>query len=190
MNQKEWKTLSKLKKENRPKDLFHYRNLAVKLLGWKRGKSLVIHHLRNTEEERNFNDKYYERWGIDFDGKLKYTVLMTTEEHKQLHSTSDETKEKISKSVSIAKTKYTKEEIREHINTCNKAYRETHKEAISQKKKIYYLNNKEEIKAKVKKRRENNPEKHKLANKLWKEKNREYVRQKKREYYARHKKKM
>ena len=97
MNQKEWKKLSIQKREFLPKNFFLYRNLAVKILGWKRGKGLVIHHLRDTEEQRKFNDTYYERWGIDFDGQLKYTKLVTKEEHTQIHKLSEETKAKIVK---------------------------------------------------------------------------------------------
>jgi hypothetical protein len=64
---------------------WHYRAMAEKLLGYKRNSKHVIHHLRNTEEQRNFNDQYYERWGIDFDGKMKYCVLMTLEDHLKIH---------------------------------------------------------------------------------------------------------
>ena len=107
MNQKEYKKYLQGPKENRPKNFFYYRNLAEKILGYKRRAGLTIHHLRNTPEQQYFNDNFYERWGIDFDGKMKYCICITTEEHKKLHALSKETKEKISKSVSIAKTKLT-----------------------------------------------------------------------------------
>lgn len=188
MNQKEWKELSRRKKDDRPADLFYYRNLAAKLLGYKRNSGLVIHHLRETEEQRNFNDKYYERWGIDFDGNLKYTVLLTREEHKELHRTSEETRIKISKATSVAKTKYTKEEIKQHKALANKHYIEKNRDKVKKYKKEYYVKNKEKIKIRAKVRRTSNPEKYRLLNKRWKEKNKEYVNQKKREYYARKKK--
>ena len=188
MNQREWKELSRRKKEDRPSDLFYYRNLAAKLLGYKRNSGFVIHHLRETEEQRSFNDKYYERWGIDFDGKLKYTVLLTQEEHKELHRVSEETRIKISKATSIAKTKYTKEEIKRRKALANRRYIENNKDKVKKYKKEYYIKNKEKIKTQAKSRRILNPEKHRLLNKQWKDKNKEYVKQKKREYYVRKKK--
>ena len=51
MNVKEWKLL-----EKHGNDWF-WRNKAVKYFNLQRGQ--VIHHLRDTEEQRNFNDKYY-----------------------------------------------------------------------------------------------------------------------------------
>ena len=42
---------------------------------------MVIHHLRDTEEQRNFNDTYYERWGFDLNGEMKYAVMITHREH-------------------------------------------------------------------------------------------------------------
>lgn len=190
MNQREWKNLIQKKKGERPDNLFYYRNLAAKILGYKKGMGLVIHHLRETEEQCHFNDANYERWGIDFDNQLKYTVLITIEEHRKIHALSLETKNKISKSVSISKTKFTKEEIKEHKRISNKKYRNTHKKEIQEKQKTYYIKNSEKIKAKVKGYRESNKEKIKQQKKDWKEKNREYVNQKKREYYAKRKKNM
>jgi len=187
MNQKEWKILSKQKKENRPKNLFYYRNLAEKILGYKRNSGLVIHHLRNTEKERNFNDMYYERWGIDFDGKLKYTILITIEEHKLLHSVSKETKEKISKSVSVAKTKYTKEEVKQHKLEADRKSRNKKPEFYKKQKKEYYNKNKQHICEMAKKYRDTHKEYIAQKKKEWKQKNREYVNKKKREYYARKK---
>lgn len=149
MNQKQWKELIKLPKENRGQNFFYYRNLAQKLLGYKRGCGLTIHHLRDTEEQRFFNDQYYERWGIDFDGKMKYCVLITTEEHNKVHHLSEETKEKISKSVSIAKTKYTPEQLKEQKKLQNKKYSDSHKQEKRLYDKKYYEAHKDKIKQRL-----------------------------------------
>ena len=105
MNQKQWKIESrKVSKENK-KEFFYFRNLAVKELGACKG--YVIHHLRDTEEQRTFNDTYYERWGFDFDCVCKYCVLMKVEDHRLYHTLSEETRKKIGDSNRA--TKSTKE---------------------------------------------------------------------------------
>ena len=95
MNQKEWKTLLNGPKEAIPHGIFKFRNLAEKYFGYKRGSGMVIHHLRDTEEQRNFNDMYYERWGFDLDGEMRYAIMITKEEHAQIHRLSKETLEKM-----------------------------------------------------------------------------------------------
>jgi hypothetical protein len=64
--------------------------------------AIVIHHLRDTEEQRKYNDEHYELWGfeIDEDGNEhfeygKYVIFVTKEEHTEIHRCSDETKNKI-----------------------------------------------------------------------------------------------
>ena len=160
MNQKEYKALLQGPKEKRPKDFFKYRNLAEKTLGYKRNSGLTIHHLRNTKEQQDFNDKYYERWGFDFDGKMKYCVCITTEEHKKLHQLSQETKNKISQSVSKSKTKFSKEEQKRKKSILNKKYREEHKEEIKKYKKQYYLSHRDKI---IKNSLKNKKSLHKIA---------------------------
>lgn len=187
MNQKEYKAILQGPKEDRPEGFFYYRNLAEKILGYKRRAGVVIHHLRDTKEQQEFNDKYYERWGIDFDGQMKYCVLVTLEEHKQIHTLSEETRRKISMSVSIAKTKLTDKQRKEHKQKANKDYRDTHKEEISKYKKEYYKNNSEKIKETTKKNRQQNPEKHNESNRQWKIKNREKYLKAKHEQYLRRK---
>lgn len=149
MNQKEWNRLVKSPKEKRGENFFYFRNLAQKILGYRRNTGYTIHHLRDTEEQRIFNDTHYERWGIDFDGQMKYCVLMTTEEHSKLHHTSEETKCKLSKSVSIAKKRYTDEELKEHKREQDKRYVQAHKADKSAYDKAYYERNKERIKERV-----------------------------------------
>lgn len=63
----------------------------------------VIHHLRDTEEQRKYNDEHYELWGfeIDEDGNEhfeygKYVIFVTPDEHRKIHKCSEETRKKIS----------------------------------------------------------------------------------------------
>ena len=61
--------------------------------------AIVIHHLRDTEEQRKYNDEHYELWGHNLDGSFeygKYVIFVTKSEHRLLHKHSDETKKKIS----------------------------------------------------------------------------------------------
>jgi len=64
--------------------LYEFRNKAVKYFNLQKGE--VIHHLRETEEQRNFNDQYYERWGFDFDGNMKYAIKMSNSNHTIYHN--------------------------------------------------------------------------------------------------------
>lgn len=59
----------------------------------------VRHHLRDTEEQRKYNDEHYELWGFEIDegGNEhfeygKYIIFVTPEEHSKLHEDSDETR--------------------------------------------------------------------------------------------------
>jgi len=61
-------------------------------------KATVRHHLRDTEEQRKYNDEHYELWGFEIDenGKEhfvygKYVTFMTEEEHIAIHNQSEET---------------------------------------------------------------------------------------------------
>ena len=65
MNQKEWKISEQYK------DKFKWYNKTRKIQ-----KSLqynqdinakIIHHLRDTEEQRKYNDEHYELWGFEID---------------------------------------------------------------------------------------------------------------------------
>lgn len=64
-------------------------------------KATVRHHLRDTEEQRKYNDEHYELWGfeVDKDGNEhfeygKYIIFITEEEHTAIHNQSEETKAK------------------------------------------------------------------------------------------------
>lgn len=59
----------------------------------------VRHHLMDTPEQREYNDKYYELWGHNLDGTFeygKYMIFVTKEEHSKIHALSDVTRQRIS----------------------------------------------------------------------------------------------
>lgn len=104
MDQKEWK---RLRDSNRSLLDFTYYNNAreiQKSLKYNQDpNAIVIHHLRDTEEQRLYNDTYYERWGFEIDenGNTnfeygKYVLFVTEEWHHNYHSHSEETRKKIS----------------------------------------------------------------------------------------------
>ena len=67
--------------------------------------AIVIHHLRDTEEQRKYNDEHYEYWGHNLDGTFeygKYVIFVTKEEHANIHKRSEETRQKISINTKIA----------------------------------------------------------------------------------------
>ena len=66
----------------------------------------VRHHLRDTEEQRKYNDEHYELWGFEIDENGnehfeygKYVIFVTHEEHTKLHHVSEETRLKLSDSL-------------------------------------------------------------------------------------------
>lgn len=83
MNFKEWKTYIRTN-TNTTSDIWYWRNEAVKYFKLKPGE--VIHHLIDTDEQKEFNNKYYERWGFDLNGEMKYCIKMTKVEHDTYHA--------------------------------------------------------------------------------------------------------
>lgn len=68
--------------------------------------AIIIHHLRDTEEQRKYNDEHYELWGFEIDESGnerfeygRYVIFVTREEHTNIHKVSDETRKKISVSL-------------------------------------------------------------------------------------------
>jgi hypothetical protein len=66
----------------------------------------VIHHLRDTEEQRKYNDEHYEMFGFELDENGnesftygKYVVFWTKEHHNEYHRCSEETRKKRSESL-------------------------------------------------------------------------------------------
>ena len=139
MNQKEWRKARYSIKDGDRNSFFYFRNLASQLLGLKKG--YVIHHLRDSEEARIFNDTYYERWGIDFDGVCRYCILMTEDEHRKYHSFSEETRKKIGESNRITKaTKEYKDKVsgkNSYMYGEKREFTNDQKKRISEKRKLY-----------------------------------------------------
>lgn len=98
MNQREWKRLCKLNKHLL--DFTYYnktRKLQKSLKYNSDPNAVVIHHLRDTEEQRKYNNEHYELWGYNLDGTFeygKYIIFVTKEEHREIHKCSEETCEK------------------------------------------------------------------------------------------------
>lgn len=98
MDQREWKQLCKVNKNL--VNWFYYnktRNIQKSLQYNQDPNAVIIHHLRDTEEQRKHNDEYYELWGHNLDGTFeygKYVIFVTKEEHIEIHCDSDETKQK------------------------------------------------------------------------------------------------
>lgn len=135
MNQKEWKSCKKCngkyiwynKVRKIQRSLQHNQNQEAK----------VIHHLRDTEEQRKYNDEHYELWGfeIDEDGNEhfeygKYIIFVTHEEHSAIHSQSEETRKKISENnAKPALGKHLSDEAKHHLSVINTGKRHS-KETI------------------------------------------------------------
>lgn len=65
-------------------------------------KATIRHHLRDTEEQRKYNDEHYELWGFEIDEDDnehfeygKYMIFVTHEEHNIIHALSEETRKKV-----------------------------------------------------------------------------------------------
>lgn len=110
MNRKEWKELCKIDKS---KAHYWYNKVTKKRIS-KEFESLencdkdakVIHHLRDTEEQRKYNNEHYEMFGFEIDENGnehfeygKYVVFWTKEHHNEYHKCSEETRHKRSESL-------------------------------------------------------------------------------------------
>ncbi len=98
MNQREWKQSGKFLGK------YEWYNKARKLqrsLQFNTDETAtVIHHLRDTEEQRKYNDEHYELWGHNLDGTFeygKYVIFVTEEWHCNYHH-SEETRKRLSES--------------------------------------------------------------------------------------------
>lgn len=96
MNQKEWKYLCHYNK--RLVDFTYYNNtrkIQKSLQCNNDQRANRIHHLRDTEEQRKYNDEHYELWGHNLDGTFeygKYVIFVTEEWHNNYHKDSVETR--------------------------------------------------------------------------------------------------
>lgn len=114
MNQKEWKTSGKFK--GKYKWYNRTRKLQRSLQCNSDPKATIIHHLRDTEEQRKYNDEHYELWGHNLDGTFeygKYVVFWTKEVHYAYHAESEETRKKNSEGVKASITPERRKRMRE-----------------------------------------------------------------------------
>lgn len=110
MNQKEWKQFCKIDKA---KAHYWYNKVTKKRISRDFEQlencdvdAKVIHHLRDTEEQRKYNDEHYELFGFEIDENGnesfnygKYVVFWTKEHHNEYHQCSEETRKKRSDSL-------------------------------------------------------------------------------------------
>lgn len=108
MNRKEWKLL---RKTDSSKAFFWYNKVKKKVKlkefenDYRTDKNAdTIHHLRDTEEQRKYNDEHYEMFGFELDenGNAhfeygKYVVFWTQDHHRQYHCRSEDTRAIIGK---------------------------------------------------------------------------------------------
>lgn len=95
MDMKSWKLCSE---PNKYEWYNKTRNIQKSLQYNNDPSAKIIHHLRNTEEQRKYNNEHYELWGHNLDGSFeygKYVIFVTKEEHTKIHSCSEETRQKI-----------------------------------------------------------------------------------------------
>lgn len=101
MNYNEWQLLKRDDKKLLNWTFYNASHRLMKKFNITNGTNKTeVHHLRDTEEQRLYNDTYYERWGFNEDGTFeygKYVIFVTREEHSKIHTLSDETRKKISK---------------------------------------------------------------------------------------------
>ena len=101
MDIKEWQKACEEGLANKTYD-WKLRRIQKSLQYNKDPNATIRHHLRDTEEQRKYNDEHYELWGFEIDENGnehfeygKYIVFITHEEHTRIHALSEETKKKI-----------------------------------------------------------------------------------------------
>lgn len=99
--------------------------------------AVVIHHLRDTEEQRKYNDEHYELWGHNLDGTFeygKYVVFWTEEDHFKYHHMSEETRRVMSTNTRAARDQeWIENQRQKHLG--KKASEETKKKMSDSHKK-------------------------------------------------------
>lgn len=114
MNQKEWKASGKCKCKYEWYN--KTRKLQRSLCYESDPNASIIHHLRDTEEQRKYNDEHYELWGHNLDGSFeygKYVIFVTKEWHDNYHAQSEETKARNSAAVKASITPERRARMRE-----------------------------------------------------------------------------
>lgn len=105
----------------------------------------VRHHLRDTEEQRKYNDEHYEMWGFNLDGTFeygKYMIFMTEEDHITIHNQSDETKAKRKETLNTP-------EVRKRLSDASKAVwsDETYHKAMCEKARASWTDDRKKKKS-------------------------------------------
>ena len=101
MNYSEWQQLKHCDKKLLNWTFYNESHRIMKEFNMVNGVNKTeVHHLRDTAEQRNYNDTHYELWGFNEDDTFeygKYVIFVTRDEHSKIHTISDETRKKISK---------------------------------------------------------------------------------------------
>lgn len=132
MNMKAWKLCS----ESCKFEWYNKTRIIQKSLVYNEDPSaVVIHHLRDTEEQRKYNDEHYELWGHNLDGTFeygKYVIFVTKEEHTEIHRCSEETRKKIKESWTDDKRQIVSKKLLASNNpNYGKHFSKEHREKIS-----------------------------------------------------------
>ena len=168
MNRKQWKDMCKADKRAAN---YWYNKVKAKLrskefeLDQRTDKNArVIHHLRDTEEQRKYNDEHYELFGFEIDESGneifnygKYVVFWTKEHHNEYHRLSEETKLLISKA---SKEHWANSDYREKVIASNKKSwenNEARRLAVSNRFKGKHLSEEHKQKLREANSGENNP---------------------------------
>lgn len=124
MDQKMWRYLRDHNKELL--DFTHYnktRKIQKSIQYNTDPSAKVIHHLRDTDEQRKYNDEHYELWGHNLDGTFeygKYVIFVTEEWHSDYHKHSEETRKKISEhSAKSMLGKHLSDDTKEKLRSAN-----------------------------------------------------------------------
>ena len=163
MNMKDWHNSGKFK--NKYKWATKTRKIQRSLQYNPDPDATVIHHLRDTEEQRKYNDEHYELWGFEIDENGnehfeygKYVIFVTKEEHRKIHACSEETRNKLkalwkdpehrNKTISAQKASFTNER-REELSKISKSRMDNpeYKANITNKNKALWQDEKRKTKA-------------------------------------------
>lgn len=139
MNQREWKKSGKF--TNKYEWYNQVRRFQRSLQYNPNPEAKIIHHLRDTEEQRKYNDEHYEFWGFDQNGTFeygKYVIFVTREEHSNIHKCSEETCKK--KSIGLM-GKGLSEAHRLSISKSNTGKKRSEESKLKQSKAISGANN-------------------------------------------------
>ena len=161
MNIKQWQKLCQINQAPRKYDNLS-RQMQKSLQYNQNPLATVRHHLRDTEEQRKYNDAHYEMWGFNLDGTFeygKYIIFVTPEEHCRIHADTAETR--IKKSMSGYKawqdTNKRANILNSRINIVKSPLTELHKQHLSEAHKGHKATVETKYKMSQTRRGPNNP---------------------------------